>query len=336
MADLINIGAPGQVLSAGDQLALFLKTFGGEVLTAFSNASVTLGRHIERTITSGKSAQFPVVGRTAAHYLKKGQSLDDVRTNIESAEKTIVIDGLLVADCMIFDLDEAMAHYDVRSAYSKELGDAMAVANDGAVIAEIAKMVVADTENIPTKGDVKGTGKGKIISEALPAADIGETEAMGAAIMRELLKAKTVLSDNKVPAADRYCYIRPVALNAMLANKDVLNKLYGAEITIRDNKAPMVYGFELIETPDLTTGGAAVNEGVVQGNGHVFPAEYKDTCMFVVAHRSAVGILTLKGLNVENNRRGNYQANEITTSYSKGYGGLRPEAACIGVVTTQG
>ena len=332
MTDVI-IAAPGQVKSAGDKLALFLKQFAGEVLTAFSQKSVTMGKHIERNISSGKSAQFPVFGRAAAAYLKAGGNLDDLRVNIEHAEKVIEIDGLLTSDCLIFDLDEAMAHYDLRGEYSKQLGEALARANDGAVLAEIAKMVVADTENIPTKGSVPGTGKGAILTTTLSEGDIGETEAMGVAIFKQLLKIKTAMANNNVPEGERYCYIKPMALNALIANKDVLNKLYGASITIEGGNPPKLIGFDLIETPNLNAGGAAVNDGVIQGQGHVFPTTYKDTCQFLVAHRTAVGTLTLKGLALEHARRANLQADQIIAKYAKGYGGLRPEAAFMGVIT---
>lgn len=275
-----------------------------------------------------KSAQFPVFGRAAAQYLKAGGNLDDLRQNIKHGEKIIQIDGLLTSDCLIFDLDDAMAHFDVRGEYSKQLGEALAKANDGAVLAEIAKLVVEDKENI------EGLGKGAILTTSLSAAEIGETEAMGKAIFEQLLKAKTILSNNSVPLEERYVYIKPVALNALIAHKDILNKLYGATMTIEGNNPPKLLGFDLIETPYLTDGGAAVNEGVIQGEGHVFPAAYKDNAMFLVAHRTTVGTLTLKGLAMEHARRANLQADEIIAKYAKGYGGLRPEAAFMGVITS--
>lgn len=48
----------GQADLAGDVKALFLKVFAGEVLTAFSETNVFMSRHMVRTITSGKSAQY--------------------------------------------------------------------------------------------------------------------------------------------------------------------------------------------------------------------------------------------------------------------------------------
>lgn len=46
----------GQINGAGDVNALFLKVFSGEVLAAFAQQTVMLGRHMVRTISSGKSA----------------------------------------------------------------------------------------------------------------------------------------------------------------------------------------------------------------------------------------------------------------------------------------
>lgn len=54
----MTIASPGQVNSAGDAKALYLKMFAGEVLTAFAENNVMASRHVTRTISSGKSAQF--------------------------------------------------------------------------------------------------------------------------------------------------------------------------------------------------------------------------------------------------------------------------------------
>jgi hypothetical protein len=44
----------GQINLAGDERALFLKVFSGEVLTAFAETNVALERTMVRTISSGK------------------------------------------------------------------------------------------------------------------------------------------------------------------------------------------------------------------------------------------------------------------------------------------
>lgn len=48
--------ANGLTGSYANDNALFLKVFSGEVLTSFAQSTVTMGRHMVRTINSGKSA----------------------------------------------------------------------------------------------------------------------------------------------------------------------------------------------------------------------------------------------------------------------------------------
>ena len=56
--------------------ALFLKVFAGEVITSFNRASVTEGSEMVRSIASGKSATFPVMGRIDAEYHTPGAEIN--------------------------------------------------------------------------------------------------------------------------------------------------------------------------------------------------------------------------------------------------------------------
>lgn len=327
MAD-VTIAQPGLNQSGVDSLARYLKVFAGETITAFERASVTNGRHIVRSIANGKSAQFPVFGRATAAYLKTGKSLDDLRENIPGEEKLIYIDGLLTTSQMIADIDESMSHFDVRGEYSRQMGEALAQAADGAVLAEVAKMVVDNKENIT------GLGKGEIVKATLAGEDIGVTQKMGLKLVEMLLNVKTKMSNNYVPATERYVFMKPEGVNALVASLVAINHDYGAVATITEGNVLRVAGFDIIETPHLTAGGAAVNEGVIQGSGHVFPADYKDNCAFLAMHRTAVGTVKLKDLALERARRAEYQADMLVASYAMGHGGLRPEAAFMGVISS--
>lgn len=325
MAD-VTVAQPGMIQGTTDILGLYLKVFAGETLAAFSRASVTNGRHIVRTISSGKSAQFPVFGRGDAAYLKPGKSLDDIRENIPMGEKIIEIDGLLTTSQMITDIDEALAHYDVRSEYSKQMGEALALKADGAVLAEAAKMVVANKENLT------GLGKGEIITKKIAATDIGVTEAEGKALVQALLEIKAKMSNNYVPESERYVFMTPTARTALIASLVAINRDYGGVATLTDANILRIAGFDIIECPHLTIGGATKNEGLLQGEGHVFPEEYKDKCAFIAMHKSAVGTVKLRDLKLERARRAEYQADMLAASYAMGHGGLRPEAAYMGCI----
>lgn len=337
MADTITISSPGldtNDASAG-RLKGFLTQFAGEVLTAYRRASVTLGRHMERSIANGKAASFPVLGRKVAQYLAPGENLDDKRKAEQQTEVKIVIDGLLTGDCLITDLDDAMLHYDIRGEYSYQIGEALAMARDGGLLAEIAKLVVADKELLP------GLGKGGIITETVAGGMTSESEELGKAIIKMLLTAKTKLSNNYVPNEGRVCYMLPVGVNALTASMVAINREFGAVASITEANVLRVCGFDIVEVPHLTAGGVTKDsdgktkpDGIIQGDGHIFPEAYKDKCIFLIAHRSTVGTLTLKSFALEHARRAELQADHIIGKYSIGQGGLRPEAAFMGVIET--
>jgi len=110
----------GQANLSGDALALFLKVFSGEVLTSYNAKTVMKDKTRVRNITSGKSAQFPAIGRTTAEYHTPGAEINGM--NIEHGEKVITIDDLLISHAFIANIDEAKNHYEVRSEYAMQLG----------------------------------------------------------------------------------------------------------------------------------------------------------------------------------------------------------------------
>lgn len=319
----------GKATTDADKLALALKVFSGETLTAFQRTSVTTGRVMERTIASGKSAQFPVFGRTKAHYLKSGQNLDDLRENIQQNERVIKLDGLLTADALIFDLDEFIAHYDFRSPYASELGNALAISHDASVLAELAKEALNTTEN------VAGNGKGGVITTKLDSGVVGINKQTGLAIYQTLLQAKAAMSKNYVPATERYAYLDPEYHSALASAVEFLNRDYGASGTILEGNVIRLAGFDILECPHITRGGDD-NANVIQGEGHVFPAAYADKHPIIICHKTAVGVLRLKNLSMETGRRIEYQADQMIAKMAVGVGGLRPEAAFLGVVENAG
>ena len=125
-----------------DYTALFLKQFAGEVLTTFETSNVFKALHTVRTISQGKSAQFPVTGIASASYHVAGENILDsgnsYLSQIKHAEKVINIDSMLTANTMIYELDEAMNHYDVRSIYTTELGRALALKFDKTIAQVLA------------------------------------------------------------------------------------------------------------------------------------------------------------------------------------------------------
>jgi hypothetical protein len=121
----------------------FLKIFSGEVLTTFNRETIFKDLTMKRTISSGKSASFPITGRFSSRYHRPGDFITGQGNKGMIGEKIITIDDLLIADASIYDLDEAKLHWDVRSIYSTELGRALARAYDQ----RLARTLLAATES---------------------------------------------------------------------------------------------------------------------------------------------------------------------------------------------
>lgn len=334
MAALLETGIsnPGKNLSAGERDALFMKVFSGEVLTAFARNTVMMSRHQVRTIDHGKSASFAVMGRTRAKYLAPGSSLDDQRKKFEHTEKVISIDGLLTADCLITDIDDAMNHYDVRVEYSRQLGEALAQSADCAIINELANMAAKDAtvpENIPDNGTgvdkVKGTGKSFEFETGIA---ISQSAEYGNKIIEGLLAARAAFTKNYVPMGDRYCLLTPEGYSALIKALMPDSANYQALFDPNSGKLQTICGFEVIEVPHL------LNEGV--DGKHTLSEKYTAAGLQgIVFHRSAVGTVKLKDLAMERARRAEYQADQIIAKYAMGHGGLRPEAVGVFVQTAQ-
>lgn len=334
MAALADTGIsnPGQKLSAGERDALFMKVFSGEVLTAFARNTVMMSRHQVRTIDHGKSASFAVMGRTRAKYLAPGNSLDDQRKKFEHSEKVIAIDGLLTADCLITDIDDAMNHYDVRVEYSRQLGEALAQSADCAIINELANMAAKDAavpENIPDNGvgaeKVQGTGKAFEFETGLA---ISQSADYGNKIIEGLLAARAAFTKNYVPMGDRYCLLTPEGYSALIKALMPDSANYQALFDPNSGKLQTICGFEVIEVPHLLNDGV---DGKHKLNTKFTAAKLQG----IVFHRSAVGTVKLKDLAMERARRAEYQADQIIAKYAMGHGGLRPEAVGVFVETAQ-
>ena len=309
-----GVSNPGQKLSAGDRDTLFMKVFSGEVLTAFARNTVMMSRHQVRTIDHGKSASFAVMGRTRAKYLAPGNSLDDQRKKFEHSEKVIAIDGLLTADCLITDIDDAMNHYDVRVEYSRQLGEALAQSADCAIINELANMAAKEApeaaENIPDNGSgadkVKGTGKAFEFATGL---ELSQSAEYGNKIIEGLLAARAAFTKNYVPMGDRYCLLTPEGYSALIKALMPDSANYQALFDPNSGKLQTICGFEVIEVPHL------LNDGV--DGKHSLNTKFTDAKLQgIVFHRSAVGTVKLKDLAMERARRAEYQADQIIAKYA--------------------
>ena len=122
-----SLTRPGQANSTGDARALYLKLFSGEMFKGFEYNAIARDLVMKRTLTNGKSMQFIYTGRTKAEYHTPGNAiLGNSDGAPPVAEKTVTVDDLLISSAFVYDLDETLAHYDLRSEISRKIGYALA------------------------------------------------------------------------------------------------------------------------------------------------------------------------------------------------------------------
>jgi len=131
---------PGQSNGAGDARALYLKLFSGEMFKGFQNNTIARDLVMKRTLKNGKSLQFIYTGRTTSEFHTPGQSiLGNDRNAPPVAEKTITCDDLLISSAFVYELDEVLSHYDLRSEISRKIGYALAEKYDRYIFRAITR-----------------------------------------------------------------------------------------------------------------------------------------------------------------------------------------------------
>ena len=131
---------PGQSNAAGDARFLYLKLFSGEMFKGFQHNAIARDLVMRRTLTNGKSLQFIYTGHTKAEYHVPGNSiLGDSNGAPPVAEKTITVDDLLISSAFLYDLDETLSHYDMRSEISRKIGYALAQKYDRLIFRAITR-----------------------------------------------------------------------------------------------------------------------------------------------------------------------------------------------------
>ena len=307
----------GQVNAANSADALFLKQFSGEVLTAFEQATVTADKHMVRTIANGKSAQFPVMGRSSASYHTPGAEITGDAINHN--EKVITINDLLLSSHFISNIDEAKNHYDVRSVYSTEMGRALAFQMDKHVLQTMLQAANSSTPNF-TGGDA-GTN---ITAAAIASGSTAEAKAD--ALIGAIFDAAEALDDAYVPADGRFCYLKPEEYYLLANASNAVNVDFSGQGSIASGNVTQVAGITLIKTPHLPTAnvtGTSVAAGGAGGAQTVTAANTKA----LVTHTSAAGTVKLMDLAVESEYDIRRQGTLMVAKYAMGHGVLRPEAS---------
>jgi hypothetical protein len=169
--------------------------------------------------------QFIYTGRTTAEYHVPGQSiLGNDQKAPPVAEKTITIDDLLISSAFVYELDETLAHYDLRGEISAKIGYALAEKYDRLIFRAIAKGArqaspVSMTNFVEPGGTQIQVGAGSDADDAYSSTHLISAFYDAAAALDE----KGVSSDGRVAVLNPRQYyelIQAIGSNG-LVNRDV-------------------------------------------------------------------------------------------------------------------
>lgn len=300
--------------------ALFLKVFAGEVITSFDRASKTAGADMVRSISNGKSASFPVMGRVGASYHAVGTEITG--SDVNSNEKVITINDLLISSVFVSNIEEAKNHWDVRSAYSTEMGRALSFQKDKHILQTIGQATLASA-NV-SGGDATTNITNTGIASA--------TDATAAnAMIDAIFAAAKELDANYVPSEGRKCFMRLEEYYKLANATNAVNVDFsgGANGGVASGKVTRIAGIELVPVPHFVASNvtSGADAGSATNGGSTPQAVNLTNFVALVSHPSAVGTVKLMDLAVEKEYDIRRQGTLMVAKYSMGHGVLRPEAA---------
>ena len=300
--------------------ALFLKIFSGEVLTAFARNNIFNEQlHSVRTITSGKSAQFPVLGTATAAYHTVGTPLVGAN-QILANEKIINIDDLLIAQSFIANIDELKNHYDVRATYADELGKALARTYDQNVAKQIANASRASTT-------LTGGNGGLVLT--LANGNTASSDVTGDEIAAAIYDIAQTFDERDIPPTDRYCVLPPAEFYKLAESA---TRTIDTDFNPQGNgsfascKVQQVAGIPIMMSNNVPQSNVGSNPS---GANNTYSGDDSKT-IGLVFHKSAVGTVKLMDMTTEISGSDYgimYQGTLMVAKYALGHGILRPECA---------
>ena len=321
---LTSPGANNGVASTtAERRALYLKLFSGEMFKGFQRNTIARDLVMKRTLTNGKSLQFIFTGRTTAEYHTPGNSiLGNSDGAPPVAEKTITCDDLLISSAFVYDLDETLAHYSLRSEISSKIGHALAEAYDKKVFRTIA---LAAREAHPITSSPGPEPGGTQI-------ELGVTKEYNAqALVDAFFEAAAVLDEKNLPKTGRTAVLNPRQYYALVSqvSSNILNRDYG------NNQGNLTSGEGLVEIAGIQikrSNNLPFLAGTVNGQSgenNTYSGDFSTHCGLIY-QRDVAGIVEAVGPQVQvtsGDVSVLYQGDVMVGRLAMGAGTLNPAGA---------
>jgi hypothetical protein len=296
----------GQTNLAGDALALFLRNNAGLLLEAWAEVNSFEGAFFSKTVRSGKSDVFPVIGRKREAFEHEPGELV-IGGRVAHSEVEITLDPILVDSVFVAEIDELMNHYDTQAAYMRQLAESLSTTYDR----RAATMGVLSSR-VTTPPYTGGPTPGAAITHVNMATDMAQLEnAFYTAVQR--------MKEQDVSGAKPIAWLRWAQYLALARYTGI-----DAEVTTGSgNRANatvgLVGGLQPRASNHLPSG------NVTTGNTK-YRGDFTKT-VGLICNEMAVGILNLRGMKLQVTPQPDRLGNLIIASKAVGMGRLRPECA---------
>ncbi len=274
-----------------------------------------------RTLRNGRSLQFIYTGRMTADYHQPGTPIRGSQ-DPPVAEKTILMDDLLVSSAFIYDLDETLAHYSLRSEISNKIGFALAEAYDKKIFRMIAKSAREAHPITAAPGPEPG---GSVIK-------LGANNEFNAqALVDGFFEAASILDEKNVPSSGRTAVLSPRQYYALISQVDtnILNRDYGntsGSLTSGEGLYEIA-GISIRRSNNLPFMAGSIAR--VDGENNDYSGDFTSHCGLIY-QRDAAAVVEGIGPSVQttgSDVKAMYQGDMIIGRLAMGAGTLNPAAA---------
>ena len=301
--------------------ATYLKLFSGELFKAYESATIAKGTVQNRQLKNGKSLQFIFTGRMTAAYHTPGEPILG-SGDPPVAEKTILCDDLLISSAFVYDLDETLAHYSLRSEISKKIGHALAEAYDKKVFRTIA---LAAREAHPITASPGPEPGGSIIK-------IGANNEYDAQrLVDAFFEAASILDEKNLPKSGRTAVLSPRQYYALVSQVDsnILNRDYGnSQGNLNSGEGLVsIAGINITRSNNLPFKAGTVNAQA--GENNAYNGDFSQHAGLIY-QKDAAGVVEAIGPQVQTTGadvKTMYQGDLIVGRLAMGVGTLNPAAA---------
>lgn len=227
---------------------------------------------------------------------------------ILSGQRTITIDDMLISDVFIPNIDEALSHFEFRSEYSFQCGDALAQTFDRNV-AQVALLAARAAATIT------GANGGTAIIDA-------DADTNADSLVGSVFDAVQALDEKDVPQEGRVLFVRPAQYyNLVESTSKAIHKDYtsGSNGGVDSGVIMRLAGLPIVMSNNIPSTNIITGPAAYQG-------DFTQT-VALVAQAGAVGTVKLMDLSVQSEYLIEYQGTLVVARYAVGHGILRPECS---------